>query len=165
MIANPQKLLTPPQAAEIITILSVSPFDEDHAVLEQIFNHRNWRLIKARSCAEGREKLSAARVSVVLCERELCDGDWKQLLSEASQCDDVPQLIVMSRLADERLWAEVLNLGGYDVIEKPFNYSEVMRVVSMAWRQYRGFTPAPVPMRVSESGLDRKQFNVSFSAN
>ncbi len=37
------------------------------------------------------------------------------------------------RLADERLWSEVLNLGGYDVLLKPFEPGEVLRVVNSAW--------------------------------
>lgn len=44
-----------------------------------------------------------------------------------------PQLIVADRLADEALWAEVLNLGRYDVPVMPFAHEEVLRVISMAW--------------------------------
>jgi FixJ family two-component response regulator len=44
-------------------------------------------------------------------------------------------LIVTSGLADAHLWAEVLNLGGYDVLAKPFDDQEVQRVVAGAWRQ------------------------------
>ena len=44
-----------------------------------------------------------------------------------------PQLIVADRLADDALWAEVLNLGGYDLLMTPFEPEEVLRVVSMAW--------------------------------
>jgi hypothetical protein len=47
-----------------------------------------------------------------------------------------PNLIVSSRLADDRLWAEVLNLGGYDVLARPFNRVEVIRVVQAAWRAW-----------------------------
>jgi hypothetical protein len=31
------------------------------------------------------------------------------------------------------LWAEVLNLGGYDLLMKPFEEAEVYRVVGLAW--------------------------------
>jgi hypothetical protein len=44
--------------------------------------------------------------------------------------------VVASRHADENLWGEVLNLGGYDVLIKPFDCSEVTRVVGMAWRHW-----------------------------
>jgi hypothetical protein len=36
-------------------------------------------------------------------------------------------------LADERMWAEVLNLGGCDVLARPFNGEEVIRTVTSAW--------------------------------
>jgi FixJ family two-component response regulator len=47
-----------------------------------------------------------------------------------------PLLIVTSRLADARLWAEALNLGAYDVLAKPFDATEVIRSASRAWRHW-----------------------------
>ena len=47
-----------------------------------------------------------------------------------------PNLIVFSRLADERLWAEVLNLGGFDVLMTPFEPEEVLRVDFAAWSRW-----------------------------
>jgi DNA-binding response OmpR family regulator len=44
---------------------------------------------------------------------------------------------VTSRLADERLWAEVLSLGGYDVLMKPFDVSEVYRVIRLACERHQ----------------------------
>jgi DNA-binding response OmpR family regulator len=57
-----------------------------------------------------------------------------------------PILIVTSRLADEYLWAEALNVGAYDVLAKPFEREEVIRIVSLAsrsWhdRHHRGRVP------------------------
>ena len=45
-----------------------------------------------------------------------------------------PLLVVTSRLADEHLWVEVLNLGGHDVLAKPFQAAEVQWVLENAWR-------------------------------
>jgi hypothetical protein len=44
-----------------------------------------------------------------------------------------PLLVVTSRIADDRLWSEVLNLGGYNVLAKPLNMKEVFHVVGLAW--------------------------------
>jgi DNA-binding response OmpR family regulator len=73
--------------------------------------------------------------SVVICERSLPDGDWKLVLSEFDRMPLRPNLIVTSRLADDELWAEVLNLGGYDVLAQPFHSDEVYHVVSLAWQE------------------------------
>jgi DNA-binding response OmpR family regulator len=42
---------------------------------------------------------------------------------------NAPSLIVSSRLADEHLCAEALNLGAFDVLAKPFNKMDVIRSV------------------------------------
>jgi FixJ family two-component response regulator len=49
--------------------------------------------------------------------------------------DTPPPLIVTSRHADNRLWGEVLNLGGFDVLAKPLDEDEVRRVVESADRR------------------------------
>ena len=43
-----------------------------------------------------------------------------------------PSLVAASRLADDHLWAEALNLGAWDVLAKPFDRSEVLRSVAQA---------------------------------
>ena len=39
--------------------------------------------------------------------------------------------------ADDRLWAEVLSLGGYNVLPKPFKTDEVFREVGLAWLSWK----------------------------
>ena len=59
------------------------------------------------------------------------------MLDHISLLPDPPLLIVTSRLADERLWAEALNLGAWDVLAKPFDADEVIRIVSIAWQHWQ----------------------------
>jgi len=131
----------------VVTVLSVSQFQDDHAALVEIFSHSNWRLFKANS---GEEAIRLARevcLPVVISERNLSDHTWKDLLEAFERCSAPPELIVSSQHADERFWAEVLNLGAYDVLLKPFDHREVVRVVSMAWLQWKrrwAADPAPV---------------------
>jgi DNA-binding response OmpR family regulator len=58
------------------------------------------------------------------------------MLAHAGGMNDPPLLIVTSRLADDRLWTEALNLGAYDVIAKPFDRKEVDRVLNLAWARW-----------------------------
>ena len=71
---------------------------------------------------------------VVITERDLPPGDWKDALSALQQLPRQPLLIVTSRLADEELWSEVLNLGAHNVLAKPFRAVEVQWVLESAWR-------------------------------
>jgi DNA-binding NtrC family response regulator len=119
-----------------VTALAVSPHDADHQVLGRLFAHSNWLLKKARSLDEAKRILTDCPASVILCEETLPDGSWLDVLSSVSDVENPPRVIVTSRLADSRLWGEVLNLGGFDVLEKPFVPSELYRVVAEAWRRW-----------------------------
>jgi DNA-binding response OmpR family regulator len=41
-----------------------------------------------------------------------------------------------SRQQSDRLWAEALNLGAWDVLAKPFDPTEVIRSVKSAWQRW-----------------------------
>ncbi len=139
----------PPSAeingTNVITLLSISPAGEDRIALESIFNDYEWsqytgcqcRVQTAPTIDSGLDALRQSRISVVLCEKDLQPGSWADVLDYAARLPEPPFLIVTSRLADERFWAEALNRGVYDVLAKPFDRSEVMRIVSLAWLQWK----------------------------
>ena len=124
----------PPESG--LVALVVSPCRGDLLSLRGILPS-NWTLYVASDAAEAKQILRQTSFPVILCERELPDGNWKDLLVAVAGIQSPPLLIVTSRLADEYLWAEVLNLGGYDVLSKPFNSIEFIQVTSMAWRRWR----------------------------
>jgi len=59
-------------------------------------------------------------------------------MSAMTLSEHASHLIVTTRLADECLWAEVLNLGGFDLISKPFYEKEVTWVMESARRHWHG---------------------------
>ncbi len=129
-----------PSLPEAVTILSVSPIPEDHVALEHIvheverdsYPQPRWHLSRATSLSSALAALRLVQHPVVLCERDLPLGDWKDLLQHSNRLANPPFVIVTSRHADEYLWAEAMNLGAHDVLAKPFEPSEVIRVVSLA---------------------------------
>jgi DNA-binding NtrC family response regulator len=123
---------------EKISILLVSPHSDDLASLRNILHHGDWVIVHCRSVADAAVHLRSAEFSVVVAENVLPDGCWKDVLRTAESQSQAPLVLVVSRHADDRLWAEVLNLGGYDLLLKPFDRSEVTRVVGMAWRCWFG---------------------------
>lgn len=120
-----------------VSVLAVSPADDDRVLLEHIFSHSNWRFDHVRTSGEALEYVKRGGVSVIICAAELPDGTWRDLLCGLKQGTVPPRLIVVSPLADDALWAQVLDMGGYDVLGKPFEQREVIRVVSLAWRQWK----------------------------
>ncbi len=95
------------QACRSTIVLLVSPSEKDRSDLAPICT-RFGRAHVARTRAE----LAAAEVGIVICEANLPDGSWKDVLELCQDRPVPPYLIVASQVADESLWAAVLNLGG-----------------------------------------------------
>jgi CheY-like chemotaxis protein len=114
------------QPAKLTTILLAGSNEEDYTVLSDILNASIWSMRWARTCREAGALVREESPCAVLCERDLPDGTWKDVLDAIEQAGHASCLIVVSHLADESLWAEVLNLGGFDVLAKPFDRQEVL---------------------------------------
>ncbi len=119
-----------------VSVLTVSPFESDLVILSNVISHSAWNHRSARSLEEARTALMVEDAQVVLCETELPDGDWKETLEFTTELQIPPELIVLSRNADERLWATVLNLGAWDVLTPPFLPKDVYRTVHHAYRHW-----------------------------
>lgn len=115
-------------------ILSVSTARLDHTTLYRMIDHATWQLAAANTCRDAYKQLRKGGTQVVFCECDLSDGSWKDLLNYAADMTQPPVVIVTSRLADAYLWSEVLNLGGFDVLAKPFVEKEVRQVLASALR-------------------------------
>ena len=86
--------------------------------------------------------------AMILCADVLPDGSWRQLL-EWLPC----RVIVVSRLADDRLWTETLDLGACDLLPDPFGETELDRALDSA--ALSGCEPAAAvrhPMWLAASG-------------
>ena len=128
------------RAASGFTVLAISPEADDHTSVGQLCSQSGWRFLSAQSGRQALKMLRSTRVAVAICERDLPDGNWRAVFDELDRLPAAPLVIVVSRFADEALWAEVLNLGGYDVLLKPFEPRELTWSVTSACRQC-GFCP------------------------
>jgi response regulator RpfG family c-di-GMP phosphodiesterase len=82
--------------------------------------------------------LKKHRIGIVICDCDSEPDSWREMLADLAALPDPPLLIVTSRLADERLWAEALNLGAWDVLAKPWDREEVKRTLDSAWLHWPG---------------------------
>jgi DNA-binding response OmpR family regulator len=136
-----------------IVIASVIPKPEDLRSLRAILSHSNWTLVNTDTIEQTVQLVEREVRPVVLCEQDLPDGNWKDLLEALRATEYPPHLLVTCRLADDRLWAEVLNFGGYDVLPQPFVSTEVFHVLGQAWRSWHAQMRATRGRPVSISGL------------
>lgn len=122
-----------------ISALLVGEYKDDRLLLREIFQDAGWRLLEAADKKKALAHLERDPIHVVIAHYELRNWHWKKVLANLLKMVKPPQLIVTSRLADEHLWSEVLNCGGYDVLPQPFQREEIERVIASARRQYDRF--------------------------
>jgi CheY-like chemotaxis protein len=124
-----------------IAVLSLSPSENDHAVLARTF--RNSSLTLYPNCrltlqpiptlASTLAVLRTHRIPVVLCDGDACPEAWWEILRACKLLPAPPCVIVTSRLAGDRLWMDLLNEGAFDLLSKPFDPPDVMRIIHSAW--------------------------------
>ena len=125
-----------PGQENAVAVVAVIPNEDDRNTLRGLFRGSNWLLSFTGSIAETMRWLKASATPVVICDRDLPDGSWKELLASTQSLCRPPRLVVTSRFADERLWAEALNLGCHDVLPQPLDAGEMFRVLNFAWRTW-----------------------------
>jgi DNA-binding response OmpR family regulator len=95
----------------------VSASAGDARTFRELVDGSRWLVVNVPDLIGARAVIDKLRPQLVVCDTEIegC-GSWRDLLQGRPGF----ALIVVSRHADEALRAEVLKLGGSDVLGKPF---------------------------------------------
>lgn len=117
------------------SVMLVSHIEEDHRFVDEIFCQKRWSLFRAGTVRSAFSLLRENEIAVVISDRDVPGGGWKKMLSGLHRLARPPLLVVASRLADESLWAEALNLGAHDVLATPFSATELVWVLGNAWHR------------------------------
>ena len=124
-------------AQTTIEILAVMPAAEDRTTLDRILTAPDWSVRKAATLTSAVDQISEKHPPLILCNHEVDGASWRDVLDHIRGLAASPLLVVASRMADEHLWAEALNLGAYDVLAIPFEASEVQRTLNLAWQRWQ----------------------------
>jgi two-component system response regulator PilR (NtrC family) len=89
-------------------------------------------LRRASDLKEALWKLEAEPFGVVLTEAQLPDGNWIEVLQHLKQSGKRTAVVVTHRFADGQFWADILDLGAYDLLPQPFCSGEVQRILANA---------------------------------
>ena len=130
---------------KVRTLLVMLP--ERQPPLTRILKDNGMEVVATADLLEAQRKLQeAGSYDLVLVDADLPGGSWKMLIESILNTQRSCEVIVCARLADEQLWAEVLQSGVYDLIPEPYEEREVARIARCALdSQYlRRFGGAPV---------------------
>lgn len=125
--------------ADVITVLLVSPFEQDRVSLCEMLARPRFRVFQAKTCQDAEVILRGKRVAVVITGCNLSEGCWKDVSCAIERLSrrPWPRLIVAAESAPDSLWAEILNAGACDIITKPFDSVEIVCCVQDAWLSWK----------------------------
>ena len=117
-------------------ILMIGLSDEECLPIRTGAADGGWRTQEAHGYREAILQLCRENAPVIVCASKLPDGAWEDILSATATQTVRPRIIVVSRSADERLWVDVLNSGGFDVLASPYQEREIRRCIELACRAW-----------------------------
>ena len=116
--------------------------------LQEVFQHAlfryfNWSMRQLQTCQQALVFLRQNPLPLVISWCEMPDGNWKDLLRQLPLLTKPPLLAVSYQPTGRCFWSEVISLGGYDILVKPFGASDVFRLVSLAWENWKDRSARP----------------------
>jgi DNA-binding NtrC family response regulator len=113
-------------------ILFISGCSDDARRLSRMLRPLRFELHHATNLRQARDMLRKSAYRLILTEANLSDGAWLDVVQTADRHSTDLPVIVTDPQADARLWSEVLNQGGYDLLAQPFYAPEVRRILENA---------------------------------
>ena len=90
-------------------------------------------VLTAGSCGDAARVLyDEPEVRLVVTDLVLPDGSWFDVLNRVGDARSDAAVVVAARVADERLWTQVLEAGGFDLLVEPYQGREVQRILAAA---------------------------------
>lgn len=89
----------------------------------------------AESIGESAEVLGRLPVCLVLCEENLPDGGYQDLLREAENCGVAVPLVVLSRTGEWDEYLRAIRLGAMDMITPPYHRSIIRALLRRVFQQ------------------------------
>jgi DNA-binding NtrC family response regulator len=115
-------------------VLAICPKDHDHLLLRMAAFHDGWDLSLTRSFPDAASLLRRGEFSIVLYDADLPSPDWRHAVTHLAAPGYGRIVILMSSKPGDETWHRAIELGAFDVLEKPVLGTELLSLVSDARR-------------------------------
>jgi DNA-binding NtrC family response regulator len=116
-----------------ITIVALVAGQRDRELLSRLAGEHQWILHLAGNCGEAWSALNESKAPIVLCDRELPATEWRDVIQMMVSSEHQAYAILVSKVADDYLWNEVIRRGGHDLLATPLREEDVLRAIRLAW--------------------------------
>lgn len=126
-----------------ISIVSLLSGAEDRSVADQVGGRNHWEVFFANGCDDARQLSDRIKPQIILFDRDVAGAGWRQEVSAVATAAGGACVLLLSTVADDNLWNEVVLNGGYDVLRKPLSEPDLLRAVRLAWSYWNGIRQIP----------------------
>jgi len=134
-------------------ILVVDDGEVERSVLESLLIGTGHKVESCLSSQHAIAKLREGSFDLVITELKTAGVDALDVLREAKELDPLCEVVVITPCASVRSAVEVVKLGAYDCIGKPFNVHEIRKVVDMALHTRRLARPDGLTVVCDDCGF------------
>jgi DNA-binding NtrC family response regulator len=124
-----------------IPVLIVTSRTEDVEELTSILSETPWELTDASDLEDPSAALKGAAVPILLFDRDATAGGWRIEMKRMIKSRRGACVVLLSSVADQYLWDEVVHQGGFDLLTRPFRKEQVLSTLMFAYAHCR--TPWP----------------------
>lgn len=116
-------------------ILMASSDTESRRAIAESLRGTQFLPVFAGSIGEGAELLRRLPVCLILCEENLPDGGYQELLRETEDCGAAVPLVVLSRAGEWDEYLRAIRLGAMDMITPPYHRSILLALFRRVFQQ------------------------------
>ena len=116
-------------------ILVVSSELEHRRKLNDILHKEGFETICASRVSECEQALQTQNIALIFCDRRLCDGSYRDIISISRASNQQARVVVTSRLADWDEYLDALHHGAFDLITSPCRPTDVVWAIVQARRE------------------------------
>jgi DNA-binding NtrC family response regulator len=141
--AIPNRMGLPSRIPVVALVVSA----QDRNVLASVSGQKPLDVHFAESCEEGWAVAAQLTAPVILFDRDWPKTEWRMAVKSLAASPHRPCVVLMSGVADDYLWQELIRRGGYDVLPKPLRADNVARIVRLALSYWNSVPKPAVPAR------------------
>lgn len=118
-------------------ILLASSREEDRIGLRRTLLDPRWTILEAGYWTDALRLAEQVTFSVALCDVELSGMDWREGVRRLRLTRPSPATILLSNVADRYLWEELVSVGAFDVLTRPFRDNEAVSMIEFAYMHWK----------------------------
>ena len=107
--------------------------EPDLAVVRELSSSRHWDVYFAGNCPDALARIGQMKAQILFLDRDLAGPGWRQTIHAFASSSTKICIMLVSKVVDTNLWNEVVRYGGYEVLSKPLQKSDLLRAVNLAW--------------------------------